>query len=87
MFDFIPNENISFATVGSYRFDDEGYIEQLLPTGTFMRLFHPETFENEFSLGIHGKTELAYLKENDLKSYVQLIYENRLEEHIKNIAY
>jgi len=70
MFDFIPNDEISFATPEIYRFDDEGHVEQLLTDGTYIRLFHPETFENELSIGIYGKTELAYLKENDLKSYV-----------------
>jgi len=86
MVDFIPNDEISFATPESYQFDDEGYVDQLLTDGTYIRLFHPETFENECEFDIYGRTELEYLKDTDLKTYVKLVYTNELENYITTIS-
>ena len=87
MFDFIFNNNNSYATPQSYRFDEEGYVTQLLTDGTYLRLFHPDTFEDELEFDMYGRTELEYLKDTDLNTYVKLIYDNGLEEYIRTIIH
>lgn len=82
MFDFVSNNTILFVTPECYRIDEDGYVEQLLTDVTYLKLFHPETIENNLETDILGRAELEYLKDNDLKAYVSLVYSNSLETYI-----